>query len=492
MSLDATRVALHQPPQNVMQQLMAAIAMSKQVQAREAQQRQQALQAQMPPTVTQQLQAAAAPAPMGGLAATAPEGSIPAMAAGGFVQRRFATEGMADTGTEDYTTVPGMEPGTPYARAMEKVADEAYKEGEITTNMLKLPRAIWDLDKAGIRVIKGGLSAAADKLKKVYSTPAGEYKEPVGEPPKNPYPPMYGPNGTGIAKAPDKKAAVAKSGSGAASKSGIAAAVKEAVEAEAEAKPETAYADRAKELQKRLDPLYAAQLKNIANQRDNENTRYAGLQKARELSTSDKLVQLGDQFTRAAQASAGIPGGGNGLRGLAAYGSIALKDRQAAEAAQNKEAFTHLKELGVIDSHSTDKQIAQAMEAYKTFNTAYGADDKTELNAAKLANAAKTAEAAQLRAEAAKVAADAKTKKGSGGGAGSGKPLSQKDALAQAMKEVKSVIDLNKADMGDRPVPGPAEIDARVRVLMSGGTPAVQSVPPPSAGGKAKFLGFEN
>lgn len=446
MSLDATRVALHQPPQNVMQQLMAAIAMSKQVQAREAQQRQQALQAQMPPTVTQQLQAAAAPAPMGGLAATAPEGSIPAMAAGGFVQRRFATAGMADTGK---TT-------------LDRLGDSW------------MGRFI----KGGTDMVDSGLSSAAAKLKRVYNTPAGEYKEPVGEPPKNPYPPMYGPNGTGIAKAPDKKAAVAKSGSGTASKSGIAAAVKEAVEAEAEAKPETAYADRAKELQKRLDPLYAAQLKNIANQRDNENTRYAGLQKARELSTSDKLVQLGDQFTRAAQASAGIPGGGNGLRGLAAYGSIALKDRQAAEAAQNKEAFTHLKELGVIDSHSTDKQIAQAMEAYKTFNTAYGADDKTELNAAKLANAAKTAEAAQLRAEAAKVAADAKLKKGSGSGAGSGKPLSQKDALAQAMKEVKSVIDLNKADMGDRPVPGPAEIDARVRQLMSGG---IQSGNPAAA-----------
>lgn len=470
MSIDATRVALHQPPQNVMQQLMAAIAMSKQVQAREAQQRQQALQAQMPPTVTQQLQAAAAPAPMGGLAATAPEGSIPAMAAGGFVQRRFEGGGVADT--EDYTTVPGMETGTPYARAMEKVADEAYKEGEITTNMLKLPRAIWDLDKAGVRVIKGGLSAAADKLKKVYSTPAGEYKEPVGEPPKNPYPPMYGPNGTGIAKAPDKKVAVAKSGSGAASKSGIAAAVKEAVEAEA--KPETAYADRAKELQQRLDPLYAAQLKNIANQRDNENTRYAGLQKARDLSTSDKLVQLGDQFTRAAQASAGIPGGGNGLRGLAAYGSIALKDRQAAEAAQNKEAFAHLKELGVIDSHSTDKQIAQAMEAYKTFNTAYGADDKTELNAAKLANAAKTAEAAQLRAEAAKVAADAKLKKGSGSGAGGPKPMTMKDALMRAQKTVDQIIAQNKNDMGDRPIP---DITALAQSYMAASLPgaAVQS-----------------
>lgn len=455
MSLDATRVALHQPPQNVMQQLMAAIAMSKQAQTREAQQRQQALQAQMPPTVTQQLQAAAAPAPMGGLAATAPEGSIPAMAAGGFVQRHFESGGVADT---DETT-------------LDRLGDSWMG-----------------------RLIKGGtsgISAAVDKWKNYHSAPTTEYAPPADaadgtgfeaymddRTPRDPK--LYRSNGTGIAKAPDKKTAVAKSGSGAAAKSGIAAAVKEAVEAEA--KPETAYADRAKELQQRLDPLYAAQLKHIANQRDNENMQYAGLQKARELSTSDKLVQLGDQFTRAAQASVGIPGGGNGLRGLAAYGSIALKDRQAVEAAQNKEAFAHLKELGVIDSHSTDKQIAQAMEAYKTFNTAYGADDKTELNAAKMASAAKTAEAAQLRAEAAKTAADAKLKKGSATGAGGPKPMTWDQAQRAARARVKDIEAANAKDMGNRPVP---DIDALARQLFQGPGAAVQSANPavaPAAG----------
>jgi hypothetical protein len=480
MSLDATRVALHQPPQNIMQQLMAAIAMSKQVQARTAQQRQQALEAQTPPTVAQQLQAAAPmPPEMSGIAATAPEGSVPAMAAGGFVQRNFEGGGVADT--DDYTSVPGMVTGDPYTRAMEKVADGAYKEGEITTNMLKLPRAIWDLDKAGVRMIRSGLSAAVDKAKKVYTTPAGEYKEPD---PKatNPYPPMYGPNTP--APVADKNPAPKPA------KSGLAAAAKPATETVSEATKDphapapSPYADRAKELQKRLDPLYAAQLANIKGQRDNENTRYAGLQKARELSTSDKLIELGDQFTRAAQASAGTPGGGNGLRGLAAYGSIALKDRKAREADENKEAFAHLEKIGVIDSHSTDKQIAQAVEAYKTFNTAYGADDKTELNAAKLANAAKTAEAAELRAEAAKVTADAKAKKGAGGGgAGGPKPMTWDQAQRAARARVKMIEDANAKDMGERPVP---DIDTLARQLMQGPGAAVQSGNP-AAGTPARL-----
>jgi hypothetical protein len=428
MSIDTTHVALANEQQ--LQQMVgspdprvsipAAARLAKLIQGRKMEQNQQAMGMPQQPTVRDQLQQAAAPAPM--------EGGI-AMAAGGIVQRNFSTGTLPMPDAPDIS-VPGMTPGTIYEDKMAEINSGGHEEGDIESAFLKVPRALRDLIYSGTSGIQHAMgdptwAKLGQSAQDLYTDKGSPEKQAAAKAaarialehpelatqlaaktaPKLPLGiGTQGPTAAQLAAKLNPKAAKPNTGPG----SGLDAAVstdtlesgpvngtkvKAASEGGGEL-PEDTHMQRADELIAQLDPLQKERLAQLTASKSAEEARYKALQEAKHdpnkfVDTMNRIVEITRPF-----ANANV--GRRGNFGSLLEGSHELaKNDQALRTQQANEEAAHQKALAGITAGMTDQQIKDLLGNYGVKNTALTADQSEEIK--RMQAAQRVADAAEKK-----------------------------------------------------------------------------------------------
>ncbi|CAB4240769.1 hypothetical protein UFOVP228_96 [uncultured Caudovirales phage] len=476
MSIDTTHVALAGEQQ--LQQMVgnpdprisipAAARLAKMIQTRNSQQNQQAMGIPPTPTVRDQLQQAAAPAPM--------DGGI-AMAAGGIV-RNFEEGGDADTSPfmqdvgglwDTFKYKSTHNPETPEELAAQKEAQD-FKEahrgssfGEDVAsyvgNYFRKPSATVAAanaqgvtmgdDPSGMKphVVPPLGIAATPQLTAGIGRHQGIDKPPIAAAQK--------PKGT-----PDPVAAGLEEAAKSKIPSPSGPPGKSKVDAASEDQPvDTPFMDDAEKMLAEKEKLDQASLQIYKDKLQAGETAHAAMKAAKTANPWEKIIAILHPYVEANGNRTGL-----GNMGTLAEGSYNLMKTQQAEKlanAKSEEEF-QARQLG-IQAGLTDAQLHQLMGNFTTKNTARAADDKAELNSTKMDNAAKTIELNQRRAEEVKRLDDAKIKKLVGGaGGGAGKPLTYAQALNFARSHINDIMRNNAATGNNDPVPDPVELATKL------------------------------
>lgn len=522
MSIDTTHVALANEQQ--LQQMVgnpdprvsipAAARLAKLIQTRNSQQNQQAMGMPATPTVRDQLQQAAAPAP---------QDSGIAMAAGGIVRHFDGSEGSVPMSMPDApdTSVPGMVTGTPYEDKMAEI-NAPYQEGDTMAAWLKVPRAIRDLvsnthsgiqsamgdptwDKLGTGFqdlytekgsgAKQAGAAAAARAALEHPELAAQLAAKVA--PKLPLGiGTQGPTAAQLAAKLNPKAAKPNTGPGSGLNAAISTDTLESgpvngtkVKAASEGGgdlPEDTHMQRADELIAQLDPLQKKRLENEMNASSAEEARYKALQAAKR--DPNKFVAAMNDIVRMTRHYSNANVGKRGNLGTAVEGSygLAVEDQAMREKQANEEA-AHQKILAGITSGMTDQQMKDLLGNYGIKNQALTADQTQEIKKQRADATTAQAENARLKAEqnAPLIAARIAKLHGTGVG-GANKPLT----AAQWETAVRNLTnDIVKSDPTISPQAARASAERAVHPI---GTPAAIQSKIPTTGSSGKTYSFTN
>lgn len=472
MSIDTTHVALADEPQ--LQQMVgnpdprvsipAAARLAKLIQERKSQQNQQAMGTPPQPTVKDQLQQAAAPAPQAPQAPPVADTGI-AMAAGGMVQRHFWGGGvgfMNDANANDLTDEDFV--------LQAANADRAQYPGQGQTPPLS------GLDES--------VQAAARTKRQTGSagtTPPANPKAPT---------PTPAPPGSGLGHAISTDTL----SSGPVNGSKITAS--SSTTGEADDTPDTPYMDRAKELIDQLNPLQAQALAQLTASKSDEEARYKAAQAAKH--DPDKFIDTMNRIVAITHPFAQAHGGGLGNFGSLSEGAYNLaQTQQTQRERQAHEDALHQQALAGIDSGMTQQQIKNLMGAYGITDKALTADQSQSNKESDAALKQSQFELAQAKVAEAQRLDNARIQKLTGGGAGgaggAGKPMTEQQHQQYARQQAAlefSAAQKRIAAGSDEPAPDLAALAQKHYTLSKQFQPTpVQSAAPASAPGASPGWG---